>query len=212
MITWAHNRIRSMVGLLLGGAKRYDNLFKIIQEKEYRKIMEIGTWNGDHAVEMIKSASSNFQPKEIEYYGFDLFEDATNTMLEKEFSKGASPSLSLVNSKLNRTGAKIFLYKGNTKEVLPTVVKGLPEMDFVFIDGGHSIMTIRNDWRNVQKVMGKRTIVIFDDYWNIENAGCKRIIDGLDRRRFKVEILPPKDKFKKEWGILEINLVKVMKR
>lgn len=212
MIMWAHNRIRSVVRLLLGGAKRYDNLFKIIQENKCRKIMEIGTWNGNHAVQMIKAANFNFPPRDIEYYGFDLFEDASDIILDKEFAKGSPPSLSSVEIKLGKTRAKIFLYKGNTREVLPKVVENLPTMDFVFIDGGHSVETIRKDWRNVQKVMDKHTIVIFDDYWNIENAGCRGIVENLDKRKFKVEVLPPKDKFKKEWGILEINLVKVMKR
>lgn len=137
-------KISSVVGSL-AGPRRYKNLFKIIRENKCRKIMEIGTWNGDHAVEMVKSACSNFQPKEIEYYGFDLFENALETALKEEFSKAAPPSLSSVKSKLEKTGAQIFLYKGNTRQVLPKVVGELPMMDFVFIDGGHSIETIKND-------------------------------------------------------------------
>lgn len=131
-------RVRKIISSVVGsltGARRYKNLFKIIRENKCRKIMGIGTWNGDHAVEMIKSVSSNFRPREIEYYGFDLFEDASDVTLEKEFAKGPPPSLSSVEIKLKKIGAKIFLYKGNTREVLPNVVKNLPTMDFVFIDG-----------------------------------------------------------------------------
>lgn len=87
-----------------------------------------------------------------------------------------------------------------------------PPWILYLLTGGHSVETIRNDWQNVQKVMDKHTIVIFDDYWNIENAGRRWIVESLDKRKFKVEVLPPKDKFKKEWGVLGINLVKVMKR
>lgn len=54
--------------------------------------------------------------------------------------------------------------------------------------------------------------MIFDDYYNIDNIGSRKIIESLDRGKFKVEILFPKDKFRKEWGILEINFVKVTKR
>jgi hypothetical protein len=42
-------------------------------------------------------------------------------------------------------GAKIFLFKGDTREVLPKVVNTLPMMDFIFIDSGHSLETIEND-------------------------------------------------------------------
>jgi len=84
---------------------------------------------------------------------------------------------------------------------LPTVIDKLPTMDFVFIDGGHSIKTICNDWHYVQKIMNQHTIVLFDDYWNIEEAGCKTLINNLDRDRFEVQILPPKDKFQKIGGL-----------
>jgi hypothetical protein len=60
-------------------------------------------------------------------------------------------------------GAKIFLFKGDTREVLPKVVNTLPMMDFIFIDGGHSLETMENDWRYAQVVMGLNTFVVFDE-------------------------------------------------
>ena len=131
-------------------------------------------------------------------------------MASKEFSKSKiPPALEVVRGKLEKTNAEIHLYKGYTEDTLPKVVNELPKADFVFIDGGHSIETIENDWKYVQEVMDEKTIVIFDDYWNREDAGCKKVIEGIDRTKFEVEILPIQDKFEKEWGILEINFVKV---
>jgi len=69
-------------------------------------------------------------------------------------------------------------------------------MDIIFIDGGHSIKTIQNDWNYSKKIIHDKTVVIFDDYWNIESAGCNRVIDSIDRSEFSVEILQPTDKFK----------------
>lgn len=118
-----------------------------------------------------------------------------------------------VKKKLEKTGANIFLYKGNTKEILPKVVKELPKMDFVFIDGGHSLDTIKSDWNNVQKLMHNSTIVIFDDYYhNREDVGCQKIIKGIDKNFYEVEILPIKDIFKSKLGILEISFVQVKKK
>ena len=173
--------------------------------------MEIGTWNGEHALQMIEEAKKNFAPEEIEYHGFDLFEMLDNGTALEEYAK-IPPALETVREKLAKTDAKISLYKGCTKETLPKVINNLQKMDFIFIDGGHSIETIENDWRYTQQVMDSHTIVIFDDYWNREDAGCKKVVDAIDKTKYEVKILPIQDKFKKEWGILTINFVQVKLR
>ena len=172
--------------------------------------MEIGVWNGEHAFQMIREAKKIFPPEEVEYYGFDLFELMDSDTYAEEVSK-KPPSLETVKNKLEKTNARIHLYKGATKQTFPKVVKELPKMDFVFIDGGHSIETIKNDWEYTQQVMDNHTIVIFDDYWNKEDAGCKKVVKSIDRNKFEVKILPTQDKFKKEWGTLKINFVQVEK-
>ena len=190
--------------------RRYKYLCQIIRSNKCQKIMEIGTWNGAHALQMLEEAKKHFAPNEIHYYGFDLFESLDGETTVEEFAK-IPPTLEAVREKLEKTRANIHLYKGYTKDTLPKAINKLPEMDFVFIDGGHSIETIENDWRYAQEVMGERTTVIFDDYWNREDAGCKKVVEGIDRTKFEVKILPIQDKFKKEEGILEINFVQVIK-
>lgn len=191
--------------------RRYKYLFQIIRNNKCKKIMEIGTWNGEHALQMIEEAKKNPPPEEIQYYGFDLFELADSETTLQEFAK-IPPTLETVRGSLEKTNAKIHLYKGHTRDTLPKVINELPKMDFVFIDGGHSIDTIENDWKYVQEVMDEETIVIFDDYWNRDDAGCKKVVEGIDKTKFEVKILPNQDKFKKEWGILKINFVQVKKR
>jgi hypothetical protein len=195
----------------IGSPRRYRYLFEIIRGRKPRKIMEIGTWNGVHAIEMIEEAKKYFSPKEIKYYGFDLFELLNDKTSLKEFSS-PPPPLEAVQQKLEKTSAKIHLYKGYTQDTLPRVIDELPKMDFIFIDGGHSLETIENDWKYVQEVMDKNTIVIFDDYWNRDDAGCKKIINDINKTNFEVNILPIQDSFKKEWGVLKINFVQVKKR
>lgn len=203
ILKWMHRKFR--------GPKRYKYLFEIIRKNKCKKIMEIGTWDGDHALEMIEEAKKYFSINEVEYYGFDLFELMDEGKYIEEVSK-RPPVLVAVKEKLEKTDAKINLYKGNTKEILPKMINNLPLMDFVFIDGGHSIETIKNDWKYVQQVMDEHTIVIFDDYWNRDDAGCKEIIGNIDRTEFDVRILPIQDKFKKEWGVLKINFVQVKRK
>lgn len=160
---------------------------------------------------MLNEAKKFCRPDEITYYGFDLFEEMTKDKFEEELSK-FPPAQDEVLQKLKQTGANIRLYKGNTLITLPRVADSLPKMDFIFIDGGHSIQTIENDWCYAQELMGENTIVIFDDYYFDKNdVGAKTVVDKIDRTRFSVEILPICDSFQKEWGTLTINFVRVKK-
>ena len=189
---------------------RYKYLFEIIRNNKCKRIMEIGVLDGEHSLQMIEEAKKNFAPEEIKYYGFDLFEQLDDKAEEYGDVK-LLPSLGLgsVKDKLEKTNVKIYLYKGDTKEILPKVIKELPKMDLVFIDGGHDIETIENDWEYTKQVMDDHTIVIFDDYWNREDAGCKKVVENIDKTKYEVKILPIQDKFKEEWGTLKINFVQV---
>lgn len=190
--------------------KRYSYIFKIINEIKPINIMEIGTWNGKKAKKMIAIAKKYNNFKAITYYGFDIFENMTDEKFTVEVAK-MPPSQKKVEEALKKTGINIKLYKGDTIYVLPKVIKILPKMDFIFIDGGHSVKTIINDWNYAKELMHVKTVVIFDDYWNRNDAGAKPIVDKIDRKKYEVEIIPIQDEFKKKWGILKINLVKVKK-
>jgi len=62
------------------------------------------------------------------------------------------------------------------------------------------------------QLMHDKTVLIFDDYYNREDTGCKKIIESINKKEFSVEILQPTDEFKKEWGVLKINFIKVIKK
>jgi hypothetical protein len=210
-----YRRFKNFINIARGVeyARRYEYLFDAIRENNYKRITEIGTWNGERALEMIETAKKYHKAEEIEYYGFDLFDIMTEEIFKEEVSK-RPPSQEYIKGMLEKTGAKIYLYKGFTKDTMPQVVSSLPEMDLIFIDGGHHIDTIRNDWYYSQQVMNDNTIVIFDDYWSGEwgkrkDTGCQSLIVEIDRSKFNVEILPIQDSFKKDWGILKINFAKV---
>ena len=188
--------------------RRYKNLNQTIDQLKPKNIMEIGVWNGNRSLQMITAAQKYHSPEKINYYGFDLFEDLTLEKFKEEVSKMPPPKQE-VEDKLRMTKSNINLFKGDTIQSLPENIAKLPKMDFIFIDGGHSLKTITNDWYCVQQLMHNETVVIFDDYWNRNDAGAKPIVDKIDRMKYKVEILSPQDKFKKDWGILKINFVKV---
>ena len=184
----------SIIKYNLSEFKRYSNLLHIILKIKPKKILEIGIYKGLRSLEMIKAAKS-FNPL-IKFYGFDLFEmffDKKN-ILSKELSK--RPKSMEIIKDLLKEHAKIKLIKGNTLKTLPKFSKK-NKVDFIFIDGGHSVKTINNDWNQSKKLMHKNTVVVFDDFYSgdknlIKKFGCNKIIENLSND-YLVEYLEPKD-------------------
>jgi hypothetical protein len=194
-------------------ALRYENLYKQIRKFKPTSILEVGVWMGDTAVKMIQTAQSVSPGKKITYLGFDLFEDITDEEIVKEHSKSRRATFHEIYTKVKRTGANVFFYKGYTKDTLAIPrheQTGLFGIDFIFVDGGHSIETIQSDWDNLQKFLKSTSIIIFDDYfYDRDDLGCKNLIDNLDRTKFRVDLLKPIDHFPKEGWTQHTQMVKV---
>ena len=179
---------------------RYDYLTNYTDSNNSKVIIEVGTWKGFSAEKMIRCAIKKHAPNEVYYYGFDVWEDMTDALFAKEFSKQPCSKIE-VSNKLKKTGANIKLIKGESSKTLPKFIeefKGDP--DLIYIDGGHSIETIQNDWDNISKIVTKNTIVLFDDYYELHSGnqpinGCNATINSLDRKAWDVEILQNYDEF-----------------
>ena len=133
---------------LFSKTKRYSFLLFLILINKPKSILEIGVYNGIRAKEMIEAAKV-FNLK-IDYYGFDLFEIMNDDILNNELSKMPLSEIS-VKKFLSKT-ANIKLFKGYSQ----TTLKNFNEkVDFIFIDGGHKIETIKNDWLNCKRLLKK---------------------------------------------------------
>lgn len=193
--------------------RRYRHLFDEIRRVRAVRILEVGTWNGNRAIEMIEAARRATPGTPVAYFGFDLFEQLTDELFEHELSK-KPPSKLEVEAKLKATGAAITLVQGNTRETLPEFARTAEPMDLIFIDGGHHVNTVRSDWEAVRSLMHERTVVLFDDYWrNRGDESAKPVVDAIDRSLYDVEVLPEKDVFENaHHGYLEISFAKVTKK
>lgn len=188
-----------IIGRLLGqsvdlypefAVSRYAQLLDIIDREKPQTICEIGTWNGNRAIQMIQAASKYHQTKRIKYQGFDLFEQQTGEQFIRELSKYGQP-LDVVERRLEATGASIDLVPGET---LDTIGKLRPA-DLIFVDGGHSEETIANDgaYALICVEHGEHTTAVFDDYYHEnqpDGMGCNKFIDALDLNKFEVVHLP----------------------
>jgi hypothetical protein len=198
--------------------RRYRQLLREIRSCRPRSIVEIGVFEGVRAVEMIEAASIDRPPQEIEYFGFDLFEQMTPEIFEKELSKWPLTE-EKVRERLLETGASISLRKGPTSETLPDFVcerRGRP-VDFVFIDGGHAIETIQSDWDSIRQIIGAGSTVLFDDYYidcpsRIREFGCNAVLEKIDDQVYACEVLPDIDRFTPDDGPLNVAVAKLQQR
>lgn len=160
---------------------RYEQLLRAVLDLQPRSILEIGTWDGGRALQMLKLSPG------AEYHGFDLFETADAKTDEEE--KNVKPHHSLDAVKARLGAYKAHLYRGNTRETLRDF--NVP-VDFVWIDGGHSVETIRQDWDNVRRCLLPGAAVFFDDYYSggidVERYGCNRVVESWSH-----VVLPMKD-------------------
>lgn len=163
---------------------RYSQLLKAVREKQPKAILEVGTWNGERAQQML-----NLCPDAV-YYGFDLFEDASNESDQREMNVKPHWFIDDVYARLD--GFNVQLFKGDTRETLPLFHQ---QVDFVWLDGGHSVETIRSDWEAIKPNLAPNAWVYFDDYYTgpIDTAryGCNQIVAGL-----RHEVLPAMDNVK----------------
>lgn len=170
-------------------AGRYSQVPGLIEEIKPRSIVEVGTWSGWRAVQMCLIALQH-QP-EVHYRGFDVFEVFTKEFDAHEMNVKPHFSREEVDRLLSLL-AQIYpeftyeLIQGNTNETLKNETA-----DFVFLDGGHSVETIRNDFEGVKNARR----ILLDDYYTgpIDTSlyGCNVIVEAQAAGRF--QLLPVKD-------------------
>ena len=187
--------------------RRYSCIIDEINKCHPSTILEVGTHRANTAIAMIKAAMQH--KDDVYYYGFDLFDFLTEEMAIEEHHGKSFPNL--VSAKFKLADYPHTLIMGNTQKTLPKFKPDRP-IDFVFIDGGHSVETIQSDWNSIKQLMHKDTVVIFDDYYEYtDETGCKSIVDSLSDEYSVEKISVPFSiaSEKRELGRYEISLVKV---
>ncbi len=173
---------------------RYRHIYLTLLSLRPRTILEIGVYRGIRSYEMISLASD--LNSSIKYYGFDLFEKISKKKINLELSKQPLSKKEIEEKLNNFKNTKVKLISGDTRVTLKKFIKSKKKVDFIFIDGGHSVKTILSDWKNVKKIMSKKSIVIFDDYYSdteiIKNYGCNKVINEIGEE-FNFEILKSTD-------------------
>lgn len=179
-----------------GRVNRYKQILAVIDQIKPRFIVEVGTWNGARAMEMSERALKHSDS--VRYVGFDLFQAADYETDQRELNVKRTLHVKEVEASLfkfqSRHGKRFQfeLVQGDTRETMRDWYG--TKADLVWLDGGHSVETIRNDY---EALKGSR-VVLFDDYYtpdqngicpDISKFGCNRIVC-----EYTHEILPAIDR------------------
>jgi len=173
---------------------RYQQIPRILSVLPHTAIVEVGVAKGRMALEMCRVNLERGQ--KVDYTGFDLFEDMTEEVSTVELNAKEVDSVHEVAERLEELSNEYpglltyRLVKGNTRETLPKHRFPQEGVDFVFLDGGHSIETIESDY-NALKEHAK--LIVLDDYYikgqDTEKYGCNKLVESLKTRM----ILPVAD-------------------
>ena len=185
------------------GPQRYKKLADLIryysEGRDTFTIVETGTWNGGRAIEMALAAFENVD--KVHYRGFDLFEEATEETDKEELNIKQHNLEEAVNERLRQFSDKMMengkefswmLNKGNTKDTLKKT--RLDDVDFAYIDGGHSYETVSNDYNYLSDV----PVVVFDDFYTrngkpVEEEEHQGIINVFTNIEEKNKAIIPSD-------------------
>jgi hypothetical protein len=196
------------------GPIRYHQLIDLIEATQPTSIVEVGTWNGNRAIEMCREALRH--QEKVSYIGFDLFEQATHETDARELNVKTHGDEETVRDKLTHFQTRMLedhgrilnftLIAGDSRETLPRV-QSFGGIDLAFIDGGHSVETIESDFNHLKD---HAKLIILDDFYepdddgstpDVSKYGCNKLLSNTPHT-----LLPFRDPVK-DGGYVRMALV-----
>ena len=189
-----------------------DNFLSLVEEYKPKNVLEIGVFCGVTSRNICELLKTNFG-SDFRYYGLDLFGSTKTSSVDEiepkflENQKFSNPLKTIyynfikkenLNSKisvqnfLKKFSQNIELIKGDTRVTLEKVP--LSEIDFVFLDGGHSYDTVLSDIQKLYDNMKNNSKIVCDDFAGITKIESveKAIKDFANNNKIKLE-----EKFKR---------------
>ena len=188
--------------------KKLGNLFlKEIASKKPKVFLEIGVFQGVTARNVCELLYS-IHKENFRYIGIDLFSlnnsktdpftfeiipgTKQNNFLKhiyfKYILKNNPYSFEAVSHLLKKFKNQIDLIKGDSNKVLKTI--DMLKVNYIFLDGGHSYETVKNDLNMSKEVIKNNGTILCDDY-NLHYApGVTKAIDEfVEINNLKLEFL-----------------------
>ena len=189
-----------------------DNFLSLVEEYKPKNVLEIGVFCGVTSRNICELLKTNFG-SDFRFYGLDLFGSTKTSSVDEiepkflENQKFSNPLKTIyynfikkenLNSKisvqnfLKKFSQNIELIEGDTRVTLEKVP--LSEIDFVFLDGGHSYDTVLSDLQKLYDNMKNNSRIVCDDFAGITKIESveKAIKDFANNNKIKLE-----EKFKR---------------
>ena len=184
--------------------KGVGNFFlKDVEKKSPKTFLEIGVFHGVTARNICELLYT-IHKDDFKYIGLDLFEESDENKSEvipnsvftnplknfyfKYIQKQNPYSKEAVEDLLKKFKDNVTLIKGNSNLILKKV--DMSKIDYVFLDGGHSYQTVKNDLECCLDVINANGIVMCDDYNFGHLPDVKNAIDEFVRENgFNCQIL-----------------------
>ena len=193
-----------------GLKKNWGELFlNIVKEHKPKVFLEVGVFCGVTArnvCELLQEIHKN----DFRYIGIDLFgekasqdEIAPDYLKKQKFSNPLKNlfynfllrenlnSYESVQNFLKKFSKNVTLIKGNSNVILRNL--DLKDIDFVFLDGGHSFETVFDDLNLIYKKISnnKGAVILCDDYEDSSYiTGVKKAVDKfVEEKKLKLEVI-----------------------
>jgi hypothetical protein len=191
---------------------RYEHMLGLFREQNPVAMIEIGVWRGDQSLQFLTQGKALKR-----YVGFDLFEGMTGEVFKAESMGNCVPhSEAWVMQRLKpiaqHRGCSVELVAGPTERTLTRYAAEHPaQFDFIYIDGGHSLETVENDWKASEQLLAPGGLIVLDDYYlNDATRGARPLVDRLIvNPGYVVRFLPVNEDIVED---LQITMVAVRRR
>ena len=180
-----------------------DFFLKEIENKKPKFFLEVGVFHGVTGRNVCELLSQ-IHHENFRYIGIDLFERNDENINEVipninfsnpfkqlyfKYIKRQNPySLEAVKDLLKKFEKNIDLIKGNSNQILKEI--DMSKIDYVFLDGGHTYETVKNDLECCMEVVQSNGTIMCDDYNFGHLPDVKKAIDEfVKNNNLKCEIL-----------------------
>lgn len=178
-------------------------LLNLLDKYRPKNFLEVGVLEGVTARNVCDTLYGIYGTN-FSYTGIDLFGLDFKLNNQKEFTpisynysnpfkyfyytfvlKKAPNSIEGVKYLLKKYEKSVNLYKGYSHNFLNNI--DLANVDFVFLDGGHSYETVKKDLFIILKKVKKNSLILIDDY-NQPTYGVKKAVDEVKNNYYFEEI------------------------
>ena len=174
-----------------------------IASKRPKNFLEVGVFHGVTARNICELLYS-IHKLDFNYIGLDLFGETAenkdeiipntnfNNPLKNIYFKyilQKDPySIEAVSDLLQKFKKNVHLIKGNSNELLKKM--DMTKIDYVFLDGGHTYETVKNDLHHLEPVLNNDGTILCDDYGLGYAPGVKKAIDEfVENNNHKIEVI-----------------------